>query len=375
MIAPASLYRFLEKKGVSFFSGVPDSLLKYFLKYVADHSAAENHLITANEGLAIGLASGYYLRSGRLPLVYLQNSGLGNTINPLTSLADQEMYGIPLLLMIGWRGQPGINDEPQHRKMGRITIPLLDVLEIPFYLMEEDEKTSFERVNEAITHSLENRQPVALLVPADVFETYEGLPLQNPYELVREKVIAAILADLSGNETIICTTGKSGREFYEQNLALGKKFSKYFLCAGAMGHANHIALGLQSDAPEKIIMLDGDGALLMHLGALPALAQRSRGNFLHIVINNGSHESVGAQPTGAFSIDLCRLAAACGYENITRITDQAGLEKWLKDELLSPGLHFVEIRTGLVTRSNLGRPQGEPADWKDDFMRAIGTTH
>ncbi len=369
MIAPARLYEHLRETGISFFTGVPDSLLKDFLKYLQDKAGADEHIIAANEGLATSLASGYYFSTGQLPLVYLQNSGLGNLVNPLTSLADKEMYSLPLLLLIGWRGRPGVNDEPQHVKMGRITIPLLDTLEVPVYLLGEDTLTAFSQIKAAAAQAMNEKRPVALLVPENIFEPYQGVAETDQYSLVREEVIRKIIDTLRSDEIVVCTTGKSGREFYEQNNAAGQKIKKYLLSAGAMGHASHIALGISKQSTNKVILIDGDGALLMQMGALPTMANHAKNGFVHILINNGSHESVGGQPTEGFSADLCAVARACGYKHTNLISTEDELGKWLKNGLQQPSIQFVEIRTNRQSRKDLGRPKGKPAEWKDDFMR------
>lgn len=371
MIVPERLYSFLQQQGINFYTGVPDSLLKHFLKFIQDHSKDGEHIITANEGLAIALASGYHFRTGKLPLVYLQNSGLGNIINPLTSLADKEMYAVPMLLLIGWRGRPGTKDEPQHIKIGRITVPILDALEVPYYILESDEILSFKKINEAIALAHKEQKPVALLVPEEIFEKYTGVDTPDTYSLLREEVINQIITYLKGDEIVICTTGKGGREFYEQNLAAGKKISKYFLSTGAMGHAGHIALGVKLGANEKVIVLDGDGALLMHMGSLPSIAHYAKDNFIHVLINNGSHESVGGQPTEGFFANCCGIAKASGYKNILCITDNNELQQWLGNGLLSAETQFVEIRTNNKSRADLGRPAGKPADWKNDFIISL----
>lgn len=372
MIAAERLYRFLLQKEISFYTGVPDSLLKHFLQYIQDNSEQGQHIITANEGLAMGLASGYHFSTGKLPVVYLQNSGLGNIINPLTSLADKEMYGVPMLLMIGWRGRPGTKDEPQHKKMGRITQSLLEALEVPCYLLNEEEQSSFATIEKAIAESIAQQQPVALLVPEEIFESYKGRPTENSYSLERETVIRQLIGQLKGDELVVCTTGKSGREFYEQNLAASSKIGSYLLSVGGMGHANHLALGLQQASGKKLVMLDGDGALLMHLGSLPVIAQNAKGDFIHIVINNGSHESVGGQPTAAFHIDLQAIATACGYTQTVCISNEEELKQWLATGLHRTGLQFVEIRTNRKSRPELGRPSGQPLDWKKDLVNSLG---
>jgi len=371
MIDPEKLYGFLKEKGVSFFSGVPDSLLKYFLKYLQDHSESDSHIITANEGLAIGLASGYHFATGKLPLVYLQNSGLGNIINPVTSLADAEMYSVPLLLMIGWRGRPGHQDEPQHTKMGKITVSVLDVLGIPNFILESDEQTSFNNISLAIKEAVVNQKPVAILVPEGIFEQYNGKKEIDNYSLLREGVIKNLLSHLNGNEIVVCTTGKIGREFYEQNIAAGTKINKYMLSAGAMGHANHIALGLKLASDEKVIILDGDGAILMHMGSLPVIAHLAENNFIHIVLNNGSHESVGGQPTEGFFADFSAIAASSGYNNVLSISSEEELAHWLTNGLNESKTQFVEIKTSRVSRNDLIRPAGSPLQWKENLMSAI----
>lgn len=370
MIRAEQLYDHLGREGISFYTGVPDSLLKNFLQYVQDHTAGEQHIITANEGLALALASGYYLQSGKLPLVYLQNSGLGNLVNPLSSLADQEMYGVPMILLIGWRGEPGIPDEPQHRKMGAITVPLLEVLGVPVFKLDQQSIDPLQIVSTAIQTAREKQNPVALLLSADIFEKvqYEKTTIPATLSLQRESVIRELINTLSGDETVICTTGKSGREFDEQNKAAGNKIKKYFLSVGAMGHASHIALGIHLQSPSKTILIDGDGALLMHMGALPTISHFANKNFIHLLINNGCHESVGGQPTEAFRVDCTAIARASGYQHTFLIRNEQELNHWLQNSLSSSDTQFVEIRTNAISRPDLGRPAGDPKDWKNDFM-------
>jgi phosphonopyruvate decarboxylase len=281
------------------------------------------------------------------------------------------MYAIPMLLLIGWRGRPGVKDEPQHVKMGRITVPILDVLEIPFYTLDANETSSFSKITQAISVALKEKKPVALLVPEKIFEKYDGVPETDMYSLTREIVIKEIIDNLKGTETLICTTGKTGREFYEQNMLAGQKIKKYLLSVGAMGHANHIALGIKMESGERMIVLDGDGALLMQMGSLPTIAHYATDNFIHIVINNGSHESVGGQPTEGFFADCCGIAKASGYKKTICITNDRELGEWVHDGLLSPETQFVEIRTNRKSNTNLGRPEGEPAEWKNNFMSAL----
>jgi len=371
MIHPEKLYELLTGQGIEFYCGVPDSLLKDFLQLVDDRTGDEQHVITANEGLAIGLATGYHLATQKLPLVYLQNSGFGNTINPLTSLADKDMYGIPMLLMIGWRGRPGVQDEPQHLKMGAVTLSLLEALAVPYFIIDGNTSTWEKDCNTAIALAKENKQPVALVITENIFTPYKKQRNNNACTLDRAGTIQRILDALNGDETVFCTTGKIGREFYDLNNAAGDKIKRYFLSVGAMGHANHIALGVHMQSRNRTLMIDGDGALLMQLGGLPAIARYAPERFIHIVLNNGVHESVGGQPTEAFNADLCDMAKAAGYLKVLSVNNEEELQQWLTQGFLSDQTQFVEIRVSDKTLKQPGRPAGNPADWKENFMNAI----
>jgi phosphonopyruvate decarboxylase len=371
MIDPEKLYNFLKGKGIDFYTGVPDSVLKDFLQFVYDHSSREQHIITANEGLAIGLAAGYYLRSQKIPVVYLQNSGLGNIINPLTSLVDKEMYGVPMLILMGWRGEPGTKDEPQHKKMGRITEGMLKTLELPVVKLSTDAPTALKNIGEAVDMAQDLNSPIVILVPAGTFNVYKKENATSNFELKKSDAIERLIGNMSGDEIVVCTTGKIGREFYDQNERLGFKIKKYFLSVGAMGHANHIAAGLKIGSDEKIIMLDGDGAVLMHLGSLTTIGHRIKNNFIHIVLNNGSHESVGGQPTEGFHADLCMIARGAGYIDTKRIEHRSELDNWLQNGFKDASLQFVEIRINNESSAEPGRPKGEPIEWKNEFIRAL----
>lgn len=371
MIIPEKFYYELQKRGIQFYTGVPDSLMKSFLKYVEQKTERSNHIIAANEGLAIALATGYYLRTGLLPLVYMQNSGLGNAVNPLMSIADKEVYGIPMLLLIGWRGMPGTKDEPQHKKMGRITKGLLECMEIPVFEITSSENLLEEKLNSAIEKSFTLQQPVALLAHPGCFIDYNISIPESNYPLSRAQVLEKFIQKCKGNEIIVCTTGKTGREFYELNKIHDEKINKYFLSVGGMGLANHIALGLADDK-KKIIMFDGDAAMLMHLGSITQIGlQETNPAFLHILLNNGSHESVGAQPTLGFATDLCGIAAACGYKKTISITNEIELDAWLAHDFFKDEKQFVEIRINNVSNSNLGRPEGKPQEWKNNLMKNL----
>lgn len=371
MITPEKFYQELQKRGIQFYTGVPDSLMKSFLFYLEQKTETSNHIIAANEGLAIALATGYHLRTGQLPLVYMQNSGLGNAVNPLMSIADKEVYGIPMLLLIGWRGMPGTTDEPQHKKMGRITKELLKCMEIPVFEITSSESILKEKLNIAIEKAFTLQQPVALLAHPGCFNDYHITVPKTNYELSRAQVLEKFILKCNGNEIIVCTTGKTGREFFEINMKHAEKIKQYFLSVGGMGLANHIALGLAADK-KKIIMFDGDGAILMHMGSLTQIGlKETNSTFLHILLNNGSHESVGAQPTLAFTADLCKIASLCGYKKTITITKESELVNWLNHDFHMEVKQFVEIRINNNSSENLGRPVGVPQDWKKELMKRI----
>lgn len=370
MIDPGKFLQLLQQNKIEFFAGVPDSLMKDLLIKV-DQSSLQ-HYITANEGLAIGLATGFHFSTGNIPLVYLQNSGLGNIINPLTSLTDKEVYGVPMILLIGWRGQPGIKDEPQHIKMGRITPSLLDVLEIPYYVLDGDESNAGKMINEAVIKTRELSQPVALLVPASIFSALPTVVASSEHSLQREQAIQLIFDQLQDDDIVVCTTGRIGREFDDYNRKHHYRISQYFLSVGAMGHANHIAAAISiMDRNSRVIMLDGDGALLMHLGSLPSIAQWSDNNFIHILLNNESHESVGGQATIAKELNMTELANVAGYGSSQRISTAAGLRDLFYGVGRSQGPVFVEIMVGGQSRNDLSRPAITPAEAKQNLMRQL----
>lgn len=363
MHSPEEVFKCLKKNGINFFSGVPDSLMKDFCNFLSIHLSNDDHVIAQNEGTAIALATGHYIQSGNPGLVYMQNSGIGNAINPLLSLADNEVYGIPMVLLIGWRGEPGFVDEPQHIKQGRITEKLLDSLEIPCFRFgsTNDIQVIF---HDAIALTKKIKSPVAVLVHKDTFSRYEFL--QKPgieLEMSREEVIDKIIDGLSDDEVVISSTGMISRELNECRVAKGYGEGIDFLTVGSMGHASSIALGMAKSQKEmKIICLDGDGAVLMHMGALASIGQSSLRYFFHIILNNGSHDSVGGQPTLGLDIDLPKVALACGYDNSLRIKNFIELDIFLKSMSSYRGSTFIDIQIKKGARKNLGRPFLKPGD-------------
>ncbi|GAA4781486.1 phosphonopyruvate decarboxylase [Olivibacter ginsenosidimutans] len=363
----------LQSLGIHFYTGVPDSLLKDIGAYIADYARASEHIIAANEGGAIALAAGYHLATGKIGLVYLQNSGLGNVVNPLLSLADQEVYSIPMLLMVGWRGEPGRKDEPQHIKQGRVQQALLDAMEIPYRIIDADSALSINQVlEELLALAIQQQCPVALVVKAGTFESYT---LQHDsktnYPLSREQAINEVLQQLGTFDVIVSTTGKTSRELFELRQRQQQSSQRDFLTVGSMGHASQIALGIALYTKKRVYCLDGDGAILMHMGSLAITGFSNAKNLCHIVFNNGAHDSVGGQPTLGFAVDFPAIARASGYKNAYCALTAEEIQVALKTIRETEGPNFLEIRVNKGSRSNLGRPTSSPIANKLTFMEFL----
>jgi len=374
MIHPEIFYNWLTGHHIQFFSGVPDSLLKDVCAYITDNAPKQNHIIAANEGNAVALAAGHHLATGNIPLVYMQNSGIGNAVNPLLSLVDKQVYKIPVLLLIGWRGEPGVNDEPQHITQGEVTLPMLEAMKIPYLVLDKDTETARAQVQDAIDTIKSSSAPFAIVVKKGTFEKYSlQTSLDSNYELSRETAIEIILDNLSGNEVIVSTTGKTSRELFECRASRKQAHDSDFLTVGSMGHASQIALGIALSKPDKkVLCLDGDGAVLMHLGGMAIIGKMAPKNFIHIVMNNGAHESVGGQPTVGFDMDLPAVARASNYKSVQTVStakEIAGALKQLNDDLCPA---FIEVKVKVGSRSDLGRPTIKPVDNKENFMKNLG---
>ena len=356
------------KNKINFFSGVPDSLLKNICAYISDHANTKNHIIAANEGNALAIGIGYYLATGKLPLIYMQNSGLGNIVNPLLSLSDPEVYSIPILLMIGWRGQPGIKDEPQHKKQGRVTIEMLETMEVPYQILSSDKTNdqADEIIQTASNEALKNNSPYAIVVQKDTFSKYTT---KNDYfanyELFREDAIKTIVKNLDDKDIIISTTGFASRELFEYRVETNKGHNKDFLTVGGMGHANQIALGIAIQKPNrKVFCLDGDGGALMHMGSIAINGNVKCNNFRHIVLNNGAHDSVGGQPTVGLNIDFQNIAKASGYDLVLHAKTNKEIIKSMEILKKFDGKVFFEIKVKKGFRKDLGRPTTTPKKTK-----------
>lgn len=367
MISPKYFYDLLTHKNIRFFTGVPDSLLKSFCAYVTDNTSNENNIIAANEGNAIGIASGVYTATNQIPLVYLQNSGQGNIINPILSMADKELFSIPILLLIGWRGEPNIKDEPQHIKQGRVTLNILDSIEIKYEILSTDESKVKIQLEDAYKYMVVNKAPFAFIVRKNTFSDYT---LQNKthdlFNGIREEFIKQIIKTIDIDSLVVSTTGMISRELYEIRESYKQQHNKDLLVVGAMGHASSIALGIAANTNKQIYCFDGDGAVLMHMGSLAVVGSIKPRNLCHIVLNNGAHDSVGGQPTFAMNIDLCEIAKACKYEFITRIDKIEDIETAIENA--KNKCSFIEIMIKKGNRNNLGRPIETPLDNIKAFM-------
>ncbi|MEE9452445.1 MAG: phosphonopyruvate decarboxylase [Gammaproteobacteria bacterium] len=368
MIPCQDFYNFLQRHDIDFFSGVPDSLLKSFCAYVSDHASPSQHIIAANEGAAVALGIGHHLSTKKIPLIYMQNSGLGNAVNPLLSLADSRVYQIPLLLLIGWRGEPTIKDEPQHKAQGEVMLDMLSSMNINYTILSPDFDVSARSLTEVIAALKQQQSIHALIVRKNTFSPYV---LQNgsscSLALTREEAVKVLIDQFDEKCAIIATTGMLSRELFECRAVLSQNHCQDFLTVGGMGHASQIALSVAMHKPDKsVYCLDGDGAALMHLGSLAIAGQRAGSNFKHILINNGAHQSVGGQPTVGFDIDFCDLAKSLGYQYVARATSHQEIIDALR--AMQGKLGFLEIQVNQSCRTDLGRPTITPVQSKELFM-------
>lgn len=373
MLRPEALLSAVRACGIDFFAGVPDSLLKDFLAVVAERTAAGRHITCPNEGSAVALACGYHLATGGVPLVYMQNSGLGNAVSPLMSLSHPAVYGIPLLLLIGWRGQPGVDDEPQHQAMGASTGAMLDCLGVPYRAIGADCDDIAAVLRDLVDLARQKSMPVALLVGKGTFAAAtETSPQSGELPvLTRKEAIRAIVGSLDQHCVFVATTGLASRELYEIRAETGAGHGRDFLNVGAMGHVSQIALGISLGQPDRLVVcLDGDGSLIMHMGSLVTIGVNKPKNLIHVLIDNGVHDSVGGQPTGFARIDALALARSCGYEAACRCASAAELAETF-GALPLPGPTFIEVVVAPGAAALAGRPDADTGKRKDEFMRFL----
>ena len=369
MIRPEFFIEKLRENGIDCFAGVPDSLLKNICAYITDHCDAEHNIIAANEGAAVGIAAGHYLATGKPACVYMQNSGEGNIINPLASLTDEEVYNIPVLLLIGWRGRPGVHDEPQHVKQGKVTTGLLNVMGVNYEVLSKEEDKAEKQIAKAIK-ALQNKEVFALVIEKDTFEDYKLQNVEvNNLTMSREEAIQTVADALGEKDCIVSTTGMISRELFEYRAGMNQGHERDFLTVGSMGHASQIALGIAMAKPDrKVWCFDGDGAAIMHMGSMAIVANKAPKNYVHVVFNNGAHDSVGGQPTVGLKIDLPAVAKAVGYKATYTVDSKDALNIILSEAKNLEGPILIEVKVKKGNRKDLGRPTTTPIQNKEALM-------
>lgn len=365
---------FVNIIGAEFYTGVPDSQLKSLCDYLMNTYGIDphRHIIAANEGNCAALATGYHLATGKVPAVYMQNSGEGNIINPVASLLNDKVYAIPMIFIVGWRGEPGIHDEPQHIYQGEVTVKLLDDMDIASFIVSDSttESELYDAMNN-FRKLLSCGKQVAFVIRKGALSYDQKVKYANENKMVREEIIKHIVK-VSGVDPIVSTTGKASRELFEIREANGQSHKHDFLTVGSMGHSSSIALGVAVNKPDKKIWcIDGDGAVLMHMGSMAVLGANAPKNLVHIVINNSAHETVGGMPTVAGNIDLAAVAKACGYPNVVSVDNFEGLDRELEAAKSRNELSLIEVKCSIGARADLGRPTTTALENKQNFMNYL----
>ena len=365
---------FVNMLNVDFYTGVPDSLLKPLCNYLMDAYGidSKHHMIAANEGNCTAIAAGYHLATGKVPAVYMQNSGEGNVINPLASLLKDKVYAIPMIFIVGWRGEPGVHDEPQHIYQGEVTVKLLEDMDVAAYVVtKETTEEELDAQMQVFRSLLAKGKDVAFVVKKGALSFEKNVEYSNKNHMRREEIIEHIV-NVSKEDPILSTTGKASRELFEIREKNGQSHKYDFLTVGSMGHTSSIALGVALQKPQqKIWCIDGDGAMLMHMGAMAVIGANKPSNLVHIVINNGAHETVGGLPTVASEINLVKMAEACGYPYAVRVSEFEQLDKELQAAKERRELTLIEVECAIGAREDLGRPTTTALENKENFMRYL----
>lgn len=375
MVNQQELFQELDKLGVKFFTGVPDSLLNDFCLYLVNNIPDGQHVMAANEGNAIAIAAGNYMATGNIPVVYMQNSGIGNATNPLLSLTHDCVYGIPMILVIGWRGDPSINDHAQHKKQGELTPVLMSDMDIPYEILDADD-TVIDKFTWAVNKAKEISAPVALIAKKAILtqkekkQTYADSKLMN-----REEAVAAVVDVLGADAIYLGTTGRATREVHEQLIAHGIGEGHEWQNVGSMGHVSSVGLGLALARPDKrIVVFDGDAAAVMHMGALATNCRYKAGNMLHIVLNNGVNESVGGQPSAGYLIDLTTVAKACGYRTVGHAVEtREELQQIVRENQSAEMPLFIDVHVRQGIRSDMPKLNIDHKAQKEALMRNLGS--
>ena len=362
--------------GADFYTGVPDSQLKALCNYLMDTYGIDqkHHIIAANEGNCTALAAGYHLATGKIPVVYMQNSGEGNIINPVASLLNDKVYAIPMIFIVGWRGEPGVHDEPQHIYQGEVTVKLLEDMDIKTFVLSKDTtEDELTIVMDDFRKVLSTGKQVAIVVRKGALTNAPEVEYKNENKMIREEIIQHIVK-ATGEDPIVSTTGKPSRELFETRVANSQSHKYDFLTVGSMGHTSSIALGIAINKPSRRIWcVDGDGAVLMHMGSMAVLGANRPKNIVHVVINNGAHETVGGMPTVAAQIDLVGIAKACGYPNAVCVDNFDDLDKELEAAKSRNELSLIEVKCSIGARDDLGRPTTTALENKQNFMEYLSS--
>ncbi len=367
MVDTKEFYDYLNSKGMDFYAGVPDSLLKDLCACVKENTSSDNNIITANEGNAVAIACGRYLSTNKIGVVYMQNSGLGNIVNPLLSLIDEDVYKVPELFIIGYRGEPGVHDEPQHVKQGKLTLPLLETLGVEYQVLDGNFK---EQIDSAYEYMRNTSKPYALVVKKGTFTPYKMKKQDNDYSMTREEALKEIIDNLGEDDFIVSTTGKTSREIFEIRETLHQGHGNDFLTVGSMGHTSSIALGMSLGTDKKVYCIDGDGSFLMHMGAAAIVANNQKDNLRYILINNGAHESVGGQPTIALDIDIKKILEAVGYKSVYESKTLRALHENM-ESFKDDSKCAMIVYTHQGSRPDLGRPTKTPVENKEAIMKKL----
>lgn len=373
MVNQKELFEALYDMGVDFFTGVPDSLLNNFCLYMVQNIPDGQHVMAANEGNAIGIAAGHYMATGKIPVVYMQNSGIGNATNPLLSLTHDCVYGIPMVLVIGWRGDPAISDHAQHRKQGELTPVLMKDMDIPYEILDSDD-TVIEKFAWAVAKAKEISSPVALIAKKAILtekvkkQVYPESKLMN-----REEAVSAVVEVLGSDAIYLGTTGRATREVHEQLKAHGVGEGYEFQNVGSMGHVSSVGLGLALARPDrKVVVFDGDAAVVMHMGALATNCRYKAGNLIHIVLNNGVNESVGGQPSAGYVVNLTEVATACGYRTPGHAVEtREELQRIICDFDKGEMPLFVDVHVRQGIRSDMPKLNIDHKAQKDALMKNL----
>ncbi len=363
----------LKKLGYDFYSGVPCSFLNPLINYAINEC---DYVMSVNEGDAVAICAGAYL-AGKKSVALMQNSGLTNAISPLTSL--NYSFKLPVLGFVSLRGEPGLNDEPQHELMGTITAEMLELIKVKWDFLSDDYETMLKQLEKANEY-IENNQSFFFIVKkgvlskVDLLETEKKvsknelkLNEKNKIKDFKRLDVLKSLSKLKDDDTVLlATTGKTGRELYEIEDA-----SNNLYMVGSMGSISSIGLGIVLNSTKKVIAIDGDGALLMRMGNLATNAYYASDNFLHILIDNSMHDSTGGQFTAAPNVNFVDIAASTGYKQSLFAHSLEELESILAKWHKNPIMTFIHVKVQKGTKENLGRPKIKPYEVKDRLMKFI----